>query len=104
MGAGAGAGAEALVREATVLSWRPALSGDTVTLVVAKAVPRRAVTPVTPAERAMTCPFWSTCATASLSLDHSTVAGASPAFVDASACTVIVSPTASETAAGRVVN
>jgi hypothetical protein len=89
------------VREATRFSSRSGACGVTLTRVVANAVPMRAVIPVTPEERAVTCPLRSTCATASLSLDHATVTGASFAVTVTTACTVSVSPTASDTAAGR---
>jgi hypothetical protein len=84
-----------------VLSTRRESCGDTLTRVVANAVPTRAVIPVTPAPRAITCPVRSTCATASLSLDHTTVTGASFAVTVTTACTVVVSPTPSDTADGR---
>jgi hypothetical protein len=77
--------------------------GDTLTRVVANAVPMRAVIPVTPEARAVTCPLRSTCATASLSLAHATVTGASFVVTVTTAWTVTVSPTLSDTAAGRFI-
>jgi hypothetical protein len=59
--------------------------------------------PVIPVARAVTCPLRSTLAIASLSLDQTTVTGASFADTTTTARTLIVSPIASEVDTGRTV-
>ena len=101
VGAGAGAGAAVSVRaaerDATVVTSPGEGCGDTVTRVVANAVPTCEVIPVTPAARADHVPVAVHARQTSLSLDHSTVTGASFVVTATTARSVTVSPTLSET-------